>query len=293
MKTKTILLADTGIDDAVAIILALNSKHIFVDAIIATRGNVSCTQTTKNTLMLLNFLKNKTPVFVGDNKILSETSFETKSVHGKNGMGGFEFSQGDMKAQSWKKFEEYFLGLKEEVVFICTAPLTNLAVLLKKYPESSNKIQKIVIQSGLLSDDKYISFNVAVDPKAIEIVLGFNIPVVICPSDMGHIAYLNKNDVQKIKSFGKTGKMLEFIFQSYKDRVVQNDVATHDGCAVACVENPKIFKFQNAKVFVDYNENNLGILKFDFSENGQTKVCTQINVAKFKKLMFKAVKKAK
>lgn len=285
---KVILNVDTGIDDLTAIIFACCTKNLDVAAIITTAGNISLKQVTKNTLGVLSFIgKNEIPVFSYKCKPYSKEKFIIKGVHGKDGVGGFKFPKPNMKAQKGKNLPA-FLAKLSEVIIISTAPLTPIADLITKHPQIKTKIKKIVVQSGLLTDETYTSFNVKSDPESAKIVLTSGIEIEICPSDMGHMAFLNKNDVNIISQIGKVGEMLEFCFRSYRDRSVKNNVATHDGCAVASVAYPKIFIKEKAWVEV----NDIGTLHFNFkSKTPNSLVCTKIDVEKFKKLLISSIKK--
>ncbi len=289
---KMILNVDTGIDDAVAIIFSLFSPNINPVAIITSNGNMGVRQITKNTLSVLEFVKKEVPVFKGTTKNFSKKRLKLSGIHGKNGIGGFKFQSPKQKAQKLNKFPKFLEGIKEKVTIVSTAPLSNIAYLLQRYPEIKSKIDKIVIQSGLLSDENYSSFNVAVDPVSAGIVLSSGIKIIICPSDMGHMAFLDKQDVRKIQSYGQVGKMLEFIFRSYKDRAVKNNVATHDSCAVLYVQDKTLFTTKNVFVSVKKSTSGFGVLNFDFKRKPNAEVCTEIDIKAFKNLLFEAVEKA-
>ena len=103
----------------------------------------------------------------------------------------------------------------------------------------------------------------------------------------------------KTKNTNSTGAVLEYIFRSYKDRHVKNGIATHDGCAVAYMIDPSIFKVEEAFMEVKYfDEIDSGILVYTANKDlknkkPNVKVCTEVNVNKFKRLYFKLLKKCK
>ena len=117
--------------------------------------------------------------------------------------------------------------------------------------------------------------------------------------EMGHTAYLDWQDVFKTKNTNSVGMVFEYMFRSYKDRHVKNGIATHDGCAVAYMIDPTIFKVEDAFFEVKYfKEIDSGILVFTKKEDlknkePNVKVCTKVNVNRFKKLYFKLLKKCK
>ena len=138
----------------------------------------------------------------------------------------------------------------------------------------------------------YPEFNAACDPEAAEVLMKSNLKIEIVPMEMGHTAYLDWQEVFKTKNTNHTGEVLEIIFRSYKDRHVKNGIATHDGCAVAYVTNPKIFKVSDVFAKVKYFDKiATGIMTVDFNKKPNSKVCISMNIKKFKKLYFKCLKK--
>ncbi len=290
MAKDVILFLDTGIDDATALLLALYDPQINVKAIVASRGNVGTKQVAKNTLSVLEFVgKTDIPVFLGSKNFYGKTKFKIWKGHGKNGIGDYPFVKPRIKAQSFKSFLKFFEGLEQKVSILAMCPLTNLARLIKKV-DVKEKVEALYLQNGMLEDPKYKSFNIACDPQAAEIVFNAGLKVFLCPSDMGHRAYLNKTDVKKLEKMNKTGKMLEFIYMSYHDRVCKNNVATHDSCLIYCFSNKKMFAWENVNLKIDYVDQ-VGVLHFQFeSKAKEAKICTEINIPEFKNYFFKAIK---
>ena len=167
MAKDVIMFSDTGIDDAIAIIMALSDKNINLKAVVASKGNVNQKQVAKNTQKLLEFVKKDVPVFVGSKKSFGETKFKLKSVHGKDGMGEYPFKKPHKKPKSFKEFITFFKNLKNKVSLICTGPLTDLAFLSEKV-NFFEKVENIYLQTGELSNPNYTSFNVAKTQKRLK-----------------------------------------------------------------------------------------------------------------------------
>ena len=294
MVKDVILFLDTGIDDAAALVLALQEQKMNILAVVSVRGNVSAKQAGKNTLKVLEFLGSDIPVFCGLKVRISLTRFNVSGVHGgKDGLGGYDFKKPKRRLKSFLSFLRFFRKLKQKVTIVATAPLTSLGLMVKLNKRVKNKIDEIYVQNGMLEDPTYSSFNVAFDPKAADIIFSSGIKTTICPSDMGHRASLNQTDLKKIQKMGKTGQMLDFIFKSYKDRIVKNNVATHDSCLIFCFSNEKAFKFKYVVPKIEYH-NKIGILTFEFSKTKtNTRVCVDMDQTAFKNYFFDAVKKSK
>ena len=299
MKKSVILDVDTGIDDAVAIAMAVYSSKLKVELITTIAGNLSVNEVTKNTLNLLDYIgKPNIPVAIGANKPLEREKDNSIQAHGKKGLGRFKFPKHDLrplKTNAVEKMHEIIGKSKEQIVIIALGPLTNVAQLLRTYPEDMEKIEYILVSGGLLHDSKknpYIGFNVMQDPEAAKYVLKSGERIIICPSNHGHEAFLNYDDIEKTRTTNRTGEMLEYIFRSYKDRHVKDGAATHDPCAVTFVSNPEIFDTQDMYVHIRFIESKqTGVIDFDATKTPNMQVATGIHVKKFKKIFFDTLKK--
>jgi len=300
-KIPVILNVDTGIDDAVAIGIALFCKKFDVRLIVCNFGNTSPLQIMQNTRNILRFWGIKVPVVVGADKPFKRRKRKLVAVHGKTGMGSYDFPHLLYKPNYnyLEAMEKVVSGSDEKVTIISLAALTNVAHFLTKYPQLVGKIDKIAFMSGSIDVPNgtvpYMEFNGAADPEACEVVIGSKVPLLMCPMEMGHTAYLDYADVYKTKYMNRTGAMLEVIYREYKDRHVKNGIATHDGCAVACVSNPEIFKIEPVHLDVKYyEETKTGVILCDFeNKEYNADVCTKVDIKKFKKLYFQCLKRMK
>lgn len=80
---------DTGIDDAVAMMMALQSPEIEIIGITSVTGNVAARAAALNTLGILRMMdkESKIPVVIGTSKPLSRKIVHAEQVHGKRGLG--------------------------------------------------------------------------------------------------------------------------------------------------------------------------------------------------------------
>lgn len=292
-KIPVIIDVDTGIDDAVAIALATYNLNLDVRAITCVAGNCSVGRVAVNTLNILQAI-NRTELLVaeGARKPLVRDREENMSYHGRTGLGEYKFEPLHINTSlidAVTEMREIILSCEQKITLICLGPLTNIATLLTKYPEVKTNIELIAISGGLLDDDKnnpYPSFNVSIDPEAAEIVLKSGVNLRICPSDMGHIAYLCPQEIVKMSVLNKTGKMFETIFQSYHDRHVKVGAAMHDSCCVACISNPELMNIEKMHVELKMISSEVGVLDFDTTKPSNMEVVTQIHQNAFKKLFF-------
>lgn len=300
-KRAVIIDADTGIDDSIAIAAAAYMDNIDIKLIIASTGNTTAEQAAINTLNILHYIeKEDIPVVLGASSPISKKTLKI-SAHGADGLGGYKFKSRSTKPVRGTVEDVIHNTLKTtggKVTYICLGPATNLAKFLHKYPEDSKKLSKIYFSGGLLEESKegekpYLGFNVGFDPLAASYILKAGIPVVICPSDMGHVAHFTKSDIKQIKKTNVTGKMFGYIFKSYKDRHIKIGAANHDLCAFMSFSHPSIFKYRKAKVSIKYYEGLAsGVLNFDFeSADKPENVVIDVAITELKNVFFDCLKK--
>lgn len=299
-KIPVILDVDTGIDDAVSIMLALKSRKLDIQLITTCHGNAPLDAITDNTLDILATLGANIPVAKGA-KCALEKDREHEFAHGVDGLGGYDIESGlkPLDISALEAVHKLLQNVTEPVTYICVAPVTNLATLIKTYPSDLAQIKEAVIMLGSNQPLKngeipYKEFNASVDPEACEIVLNSSLKKVIVSMEMGHTAYLDWQDVYKTKNTNEFGQILEKIYRKYNDFHVQNGIATHDGTAVAYVINPNMFECSPAHLKVKYfKELDSGVAVVDYQKTPNAIITKSIDIKKFKKLYFDSLKKCK
>lgn len=310
-KIPLIINCDTGIDDAVALMMAVKSDMFDIKLITTDLGNAGPKQSAINCNNILELIGGPdVKICAGDGKCLVKERMHV-SVHGKTGMGTYVFephSRVVSKDDAIDAMYETIMNSPEKVTILCMSPTSNLAKLQIKHKDcwNSEKIERVVIMSGSIEKLKegeipYAEFNVSCDPESAEYVFRKDpdVRVDVVPMEMGHTAYLDWEDVFKTKNTNSVGAVFEYMFRSYKDRHVKNGIATHDGCAVAYMVDPTIFETEEDFAEVKYFDSiDSGILVITRNEELKGKkpnvvVCSKVNVKKFKKLYFKLLKKCK
>lgn len=304
IKTKipVIINCDTGIDDAVALLIAVKSEKLDIKLITTDVGNVKTTQAAKNSLNVLEMIgADNIPVVAGEGKCFAQER-PRPAVHGNGGMGEYVFEEHSRRVKRGDAVEEIYKTLMasdEKVTIICLSPPTNIAKLIDTHSDCKNKIARIVFMAGTIeeiekSEMPYPEFNVSCDPEAGDILVKSKVPLEIVPMEMGHTAYLTWQEVFKTKLANPVGRILEVVFRSYKDRHVKNGIATHDGCAVAYVTNPELFVTKPVCARVKYYDSiKTGVLTMSFDKKPNAITCVSMNIPAFKKLYFKCLKSCK
>jgi inosine-uridine nucleoside N-ribohydrolase len=191
MNAKKVLIdTDCGVDDAIAIMIALASPaEVSVLGITTVSGNVPITNVVDNVLRLLSFLgRTEIPVFRGASRPLVEPPHHASEVHGANGLGGLELPAPRMTEQPGRAPEGIAHIARENsgLTLLTLGPLTNIAVALNLYPELKGLIAEIVAMGGAVETGnvtRFAEFNFHADPEAAQSVLDSGVPVSLLTWD--------------------------------------------------------------------------------------------------------------
>ena len=133
-------------------------------------------------------------------------------------------------------------------------PLTNIALLLKVYPEVKPQIKEIVLMGGSVTRGNkgvMAEFNIYVDPEAAKIVLDSGLKITMATLDAGLGTVIPPEQTAKLKEMGKVGLMSHDLFQRYRKRSFGTGLKMYDSCAVACMLQPDLFTMQETYVDVE------------------------------------------
>jgi inosine-uridine nucleoside N-ribohydrolase len=207
---------DTGVDDAIAILLALRSQELNVLGITTVSGNVEVDLATKNTLALLDLIDaEEIPVARGMDAPLIRPLVTAKHVHGSHGLGEYKVGASTRSIVQEHGVDFLIRTIKESaepVTLILLGPLTNMAMALKKDPAIKENIDELIIMGGADAaggnETPVAEFNIYVDPEAAQIVFESGLPITLVTWDATLHAWLTKNEVERLASSkDKAGKV--------------------------------------------------------------------------------------
>lgn len=299
-KYNVIIDCDPGIDDAMAIMLALNSPQVDVKLITTTSGNVPQNLATRNALHLVEKFAAKVPVAAGAVKPLKRDAKNAAFMHGKSGLGDY----GDtIKAPKKKVINKEAVDAMHEVitknagdiVILAMGPQTNVGALLLKYPEDAQKISAIYYEGGspygYKNTKPHISFNLSSDPEAFKLVLDSGIKLYMVPSETGRKqAHFTEKQVEKLAHVNDAGRFLNTIFQKYWEKNYPDKrIATNDTCPLLLLLFPNLFKLVNTNIEVDCNKAP-GKTVMDFDKNGKISYVMGVKRFRLMNKIFKLIK---
>lgn len=225
-KRKVIIDCDPGIDDALAIILALKSKEIEVIGITTVSGNVESLQGAKNALKVLKLLgRLDIPVYLGEGKPVKRELVTAQDTHGEDGLGEtfLEEVSSEYIRENGVDFILNTLKNHENVSIIALGPLTNLCRAIEKDSESFHRVKEIVSMGGAYKSHGNCSpvaeFNYWVDPHGVrEFLKKFNGEFTMVGLDVTREIVLTPNLREMIHQFkDEIGDFIYDITRFYVD----------------------------------------------------------------------------
>ena len=209
---RIIIDTDCGSDDAVAIIMALKSSEVKVEAITTVCGNVPLHLATLNALMTIEVGNGqKPPLYVGATKPLMGDLVTAVNVHGNDGMGDCDLIHPSLQPEKEHAVDAILRIVNAypgEVELVAIGPATNIALAIMKDPITMKKVKHIYTMGtsgfGRGNTTPVAEFNVYVDAEAYSVMLSSKIPITIIGFDvcLGDAA-LNKEDMEMLMASGK------------------------------------------------------------------------------------------
>ncbi len=209
MPKKILFDTDPGIDDACAILLALASPELSLEGLSVVHGNCSLEQGTTNALSILELANaGHIPVAKGCHLPLVQPSLLAPETHGDTGLGYAQLPEPRRKPviQHGSDFLiEKILASPGEITLLAIAPLTNVALAIRKEPRIVEALKEIIIMGGAIRHEgnttALAEFNTYVDPHAAQIVYQAGIPTTLVPLDVTYQCILIPEDVSRLQKF--------------------------------------------------------------------------------------------
>jgi inosine-uridine nucleoside N-ribohydrolase len=259
---RVIIDTDPGVDDAMAILLALNSPELNVEALTVVPGNVEAWQGLENALKLVS-LAGRCDVAVagGAQHPLNQKLITAQFWHGKNGLAGVELPAAKCKADP-RFGPDLIIDLvhkhPHEVTLIPVGPLTNIALAVSKDPSIVPLVKDIVIMGGSISGgnvDGAAEANIYGDPEAASIVFNAGWIVTMIGSDVGERTIMTRKNLVELQA--QHGPESDFISKLADFYITRSEnsgysgAAMYDPLAVATVIDPTLVTLKDMHVDVE------------------------------------------
>jgi pyrimidine-specific ribonucleoside hydrolase len=260
---RVIIDTDPGVDDALAILLALRSPELQVEAITPVAGNVPLEFTLPNALKLVEIAgRTEVPVAAGARHPLVRQLITASHVHGNNGLAGVEFPEPKIKPVSETAPElirKIVSANPGQISIVAVGPLTNVGTALRADPELAGKIRSIVIMGGSLSGGNMTpaaEFNLYVDPEAARIVFDAGVPLTMVGLDVTRKALFTEERLKVMETAkNPSGIAAAKIMRATLDRLNRGPhpmiEAMHDPLTVANLIDPGILTLKDYYVEIE------------------------------------------
>lgn len=270
MKKSIILDCDPGVDDAVAILLALARKEALeVIGITTVAGNVGLDKTTRNACLLRQVAgREDVPVYRGLDRPLVREPVLADDFHGADGLGTYAVFTPSKGEEGQGAIEFIIETLRARppntVMLAVTGPLTNVAQALTQAPDIAERINQIVIMGGARREGGNITasaeYNIYADPDAAAIVFASGCPLVIIGLDATHQVRGTPHEIERLYALGNRVAKLAADTLAFSNTLPgnlegANGAPLHDPCVIAYLLAPELFTLRRCSVRVETASN--------------------------------------
>ncbi len=190
--TPVVLDVDTGVDDALAVLLAAQAPELELLGVTCVAGNVDIDQVVSNTLAVLQAAgRADVPVARGAERPLLEPHRHAAHIHGAQGLADVEIPPARHAVSEHGAVEalrQHLIHAPTPATVVALGPLTNIALLVRTYPEAARRIGRLVFMGGSAvapgNATPVAEFNIWHDPEAAAIVLQSSIPLTMYGLDV-------------------------------------------------------------------------------------------------------------
>jgi len=298
---RLILDVDTGVDDALAIALAVRHPAVQLEAVLTVAGNVGLELTTRNTLRVLDWLgATSVPVYAGADRPLSGPAHQASEWHGTDGLGGAQLPESARTAEAEDAIAHLIKRLTHapgELTLVCTGPLTNLALAVQREPAIVRNAREVVLMGGAArppgNTTPVAEFNIYADAEAAAIVFDQNWPLTMVGLDVTNRFTLTRAERDALASkTSKEAHLVNEVTRHLFDVRGYHAMALHDPLTVAVAIQPDLVTTENRDVQVETSGTlTRGQSVVDFRPNAppprrRTRICMDVQPDRARALFF-------
>jgi len=260
MPRPIIIDTDPGIDDAVAILLALASPELEVLGLVAVAGNLPLAATARNALSIVELAgRPELPVYAGCPRPLGRPRIDAASAHGAGGLGDLVLSP----PAATLRPEHGILYLIDRLrraepksITLCAlGPLTNIAMALVAAPDITAGVADLVLMGGASHGSGNMTpaaeFNIYADPHAASVVFESGLPITMVPLDVTEEVRSTPERIAPIRALGTRvgGAIAELL--GPRQALAKPPMAMHDPCVIAYLLAPELFHWREVNVAIE------------------------------------------
>jgi inosine-uridine nucleoside N-ribohydrolase len=290
---------DPGHDDAVAILLAAGRPDaVDLRAVTTVGGNAELQKVTLNARRVLTLAGvTDVPVAAGAAGPRRGDLITALEVHGESGLDGAELPEPAMALDPRDAVE--LMLQRGPATVVATGPLTNVAALLERSPQTVQEIVWMGGSTGRGNTRPYAEFNALVDPEAAEIVFASGKPLTMVGLNLTHQAQATPEVIERLRAVGNPAAeaaigWLTFFADTYRTVYGMAGPPVHDACALALMIDPAVVRSVDAFVAIETEGRwTRGATVVDLhgrlEQPPNTKVAMELDVTRFWDLVIDAI----
>ncbi len=258
MARGIIIDTDPGIDDAVAILLALAAPELDVQGLVAVAGNLPLAATARNACRILELAaRADIPVHAGCPRPIGPNRTDAAQAHGEDGLGDLVLPEPALRPRSAHGvaylIDTLCRAAPASVTLCALGPLTNIATALVMAPDIAPAIAELVIMGGGSRGNvtPAAEFNIHVDPQAAAIVFASGLPITLVPLDVTESVRSTPQHIAPIRALGTRCGAAVAELLGPRRALGQPPMAMHDPCVVAWLLLPELFHGRRVNVAVE------------------------------------------
>jgi inosine-uridine nucleoside N-ribohydrolase len=289
---------DPGIDDCLALLLALSSPELDVRGISVSYGNTVVENAYRNTVEILRRLKTpprRLPIGVGARRPLKRALEVAADTHGPSGLGYAELPPAGVILDYVKPLERLLAAQPEPVTLVTLGPVTSLARALHADPALvREKVVRHVAMIGNIeaagNTTKYSEFNAWCDPEALAIVLAAEIPTEMVGLDVTRKLIVRAHEVDRLgESAPWLHDALRFYVEFHRKQEGLEGAVVNDVLAIAYLLQPDVLTFSDLRLTVGLDDGvNRGRTRLD-PKGSFARVAMEVHPAPVRRLLFERV----
>jgi len=266
MPRRIIIDTDPGIDDAVAILLALATpEELEVLGIVAVAGNLPLVQTERNARRVCELAgRAAVPVYAGCERPILRPLATAEHIHRETARDRLLLPEPTIALQAQHGVDflvETLRAAEAGTITVCAlGPLTNIAMALVKAPEITGRIGELVVMGGacfkLGNVTPTAEFNIHVDPHAAAAVFESGITITMLPLDVTHQLLTTGPRLDALRALGnRCGQAVAALLASFernrRAKFGTRATALHDPSVIAYLLSPTLFQGREVNVAVE------------------------------------------
>jgi inosine-uridine nucleoside N-ribohydrolase len=261
--SRVIIDTDPGVDDALALLLAMRSPELKIEGITPVAGNVPLELGLPNALRMVE-ISGRTDISIaaGARVPLVRRLVTATYAHGENGLGGAVFPEPKLAPIALPAAEfirETVRKYPGEITLLTIGPLTNIATALNADPGLASQVQGLVMMGGSLTGGNITpaaEFNIYVDPEAARIVFQSGIRITMVGLDVTRKTSLTDDHVRQLEAGENpvsqaAAKIASNAINHNRDQGFLVGPNMHDSLAIAAFVDPTLLKFKDYYIDVE------------------------------------------